>query len=242
MINQVYHVVQQLLNKNGYGLLTPTRFVYFAGASQLEVIEEVLGDYRIKKRDAARHDSVDELSLYDAIIELFADNQLLSREDESDVVQKYHIMPDDYMRWNHANVDGVDITKVPARGKATFNKSYFLAPSTSAPVCYIEGQKLYVLPDSIGIISDSGTPVAYDEVELHYYRYPKTPNWTFTMVGDTPVFNPDSSLYQDFEVPQSLFNRLVVSILKMSGLHIRDESVIQTAYNEAQEDFQKRNR
>jgi hypothetical protein len=60
--------------------------------------------------------------------------------------------------------------------------------------------------------------------------------------GKTPVFNPDSELYQDFEVPQSLFNRLVTNILGMVSVKLRDDFVAQVAANQDETDFTKRNR
>jgi|SRR5690606_2223600 len=242
MINEVYIVVQELLNKNGYGLLTPTRFVAFAESAQLRVLEEALDEYRIKKRDAARYDAPDTLNSLEAIIEIFAARTMLSRETPSGVM-KYHTLPSDYMRWGSANIDGVELVKQPSKTKAALERSYFISPTDSAPFCYIEGNKLYALPDTIGAIKDGNNYIAYDEIELVYYRYPKKPNWTYVMIdGKTPVFNPDSELYQDFEVPQSLFNRLVTNILGMVSVKLRDDFVAQVAANQDETDFTKRNR
>lgn len=238
MIDSVYNVVQEVLNKNGYGLLTPTRFVYFAESAQLEVFEDVLHEMRIIKRNTERVDSTDTLGLYEAVLEIFSENAILSREDNEGNVQPYHIMPDDYMRWGSAMVDDKPITKIDGEQRPAL-KNYFINPSLSTPFAYIEGHKMYVLPETIGVISDNGTLIPYDEVELHYYRYPKKPNWTYETVMGKPVFNPDSELYQDFELPQSMFNPLVIKILSLAGVHMRSESIFQYAENADQKNYQK---
>lgn len=240
MINEVYTVVQEILNKNGYGLLTPARFVSFAEAAQLKVLDESIDEYRRAKRTAARYDAPDTLGLLEAVIEIFSDTALLSRDDGT-TVQNYHTLPSDYMRWGNASVDNVEIVKVPARQKASLERGMFVNPNTTTPFCYIEGQKLYVLPLSIGAIYDGTTPIALDEVQLQYYRYPAKPNWTYTMVGNQPIFNPGSELYQDFELPYSMMNKLIVEIAAFAGVHIRDEFVMQYASGKEKMDFDKRN-
>ena len=237
MINEVYNVVQEILNKNGYGLLTPTRFVHFAESAQLKVVGETIDDYRVAKRNAARYDASDVLNTMEAIIEIFADREMLSREVDGELAE-YHLMPSDYMRWGSANVDDVEIVKLPSRMKAAVNRNYYVNPVESEPVCFIEGNRLYVYPQSIGVIDS--TPV--DEVELHYYRYPKKPNWTYEMVGKTPVFDSGSEFYQDFEVPASLFNKLVLNISALAGVHLKDADVVQYSFNSAEEMYRKENR
>lgn len=237
MVNEVYNVVQEILNKNGYGLLTPTRFVHFAESAQLKVVGETIDDYRVAKRNAARYDASDVLNTMEAIIEIFADRKMLTSRLSGGVVE-YHLMPDDYMRWGSANVDNVEIVKLPSRMKAAVNRNYYVNPVESEPVCFVEGTRLYVYPLSIGAIGG----VAVSEVELHYYRYPRKPNWTYEMVGKTPVFDMGSEFYQDFEVPASLFNRLVLNISALAGVHLKDADVVQYSFNSAEEMYRKENR
>lgn len=242
MINAVYNVVQELLNKNGYGLLTPTRFVYFAEAAQLKVLNDAIEEFIQKKRNAARYDSPETLDTLDALIEVFATSDTLSRDIDG-TVQLYHALPDDYMRWGSASLDdNTEIAKQEGKYKARLERNRFVTPSLSTPFCHIEGKKMFVYPTSIGVINDNGTLIPWDEVTLHYYRYPKTPNWTYQTVFGKPVFNPDSDLYQDFELPSSMMDRLIVEIAEMAGVHVKEETIIQYVSAAKNEDMQKSNR
>jgi len=242
MIDTVYNVVQELLNKNGYGLLTPARFVHFAESAQLKVLNDVIEEYIQEKRNTARYDSPESLDTLHAVIEIFATSKLLSRDIEGNVMD-YHLLPDDYMRWGSANLDdNTEIIKIDSKNKAKLSRNRFVYPSLSTPYCYIEGNKLYVWPDSIGVIKDDNELIPCDEVILHYYRYPAKPNWTYIMVGNKPVFNIDSELYQDFELPKSMMNRLIYEIAQMAGVHLKDETILQYTANVKNEDFQKSSR
>jgi len=239
MINSVYTVVQQALNKNGYGFLTPTRFVYFAEAAQLRVIDETVDELRMAKRNFSRYSTPETLQSMEAVVERFAENKTLTREVDG-VLKDYHELPSDYFRWGSADIGDVDIVKIDAKEKALLNRSYFATPSESEPYCYIEGTKLYALPVTIGAIHDGTEYYAYDEIELHYYRYPVKPNWTYKTILGKPVFDSTSSLYQDFEVPQSCFNKLVTYILELSGVSLREELPLQYATNREETDYKKK--
>ena len=93
----------------------------------------------------------------------------------------------------------------------------------------------------MGVIRDGNTDVAIDEVELTYYRYPKKPKWTYVTVSGKSIFNPSDSALQDFELPYSAYNRLVVGILGKAGVHVRDADVVQYAASEENKDYQKDN-
>lgn len=239
MINEVYNVVQELLNKNGYGLLSPTRFTSFAKSAQLKVLSDTVDAYRKNRRDGGRYDAPDTLNTLEAVLEQFASSEILSRQGPT-LIGDYHIMPKDYMRWESASVDNVEIVKLPNRQKAAVNRNYYVRPTEGEPVCFLEGNKLTVYPLTIGVIEKGNVKYACDEVELQYYRYPKTPNWTYSIEGGRPIFRPDKHGYQDFEVPESLFNSLVVNIASMAGVHLKDEDVVQYAMNADQIDFNKK--
>ena len=239
MINDIYNVVQELLNKNGYGLLSPTRFVSFAKSAQLKVLSDTIDAYRETRRTGGRYDAPDTLSTLEAVLDVFADSEVLTRK-VGNSIENYHMLPKDYMRWENASVDNIEVVKLPNRHKAAINRSYYVTPTEKEPVCFIEGKRLTVYPQTIGVIVKDGLKHACDEVELQYYRYPKSPNWTYSIEGGRPMFRPDKPGYQDFEVPESLFNELVVNIAAMAGQHLKDEELVKYAMSAEQLDFNKK--
>jgi hypothetical protein len=62
-----------------------------------------------------------------------------------------------------------------------------------------------------------------------YFRNPKDPNWTYEMVGGSPLFNQSKQGFQDFEVGFEDKFKLIVKILKYSGLNIREADIVGAA-------------
>jgi hypothetical protein len=240
MVNEVYTQVQNLLNTNGYGILSPTRFVNMAILAQNRVLGDVIDEFDRAKAELYVKGMGDRLSVLQAAIDLFTESTTLSR-DNGGSISLHHALPDNFMRWGNASVNNLPIERVDARLKHAMRRNYLLEPTELEPKCYIEGNKLYVLPESIGIIDYNNVPIACNEVELVYYRYPVEPNWTYVMVGGEPMFNPSDSNYQDFELPPSMFHRLVYDILGQAGLHLRDEQVQAYSNVETRTEFQKDN-
>jgi len=241
MIDQVYRLAQEILNKNGRGIISPARFLSVASNAQTKIICNAIDEYVQAKRSKDVILSDEKLRLMQDVIDKFSETKELTRV-ESGAVKEYHVMPTDYMMWGRCTVDDTEITKVLSRDKSVIKRNYFVSPSDSEPVCYLEGHKLYILPTTIGVIRDGNTDVAYDEVELSYYRYPKAPNWTYVTVSGKSVFNPSDPNYQDFEIPESLQNRLVIEVLKDFGMHIRDEAMFQYTNTEDNKEYQRDNR
>lgn len=79
-----------------------------------------------------------------------------------------------------------------------------------------------------------------DPIELFYVRYPRTPNWTYSAITNgEPIFNINDPSYQDFEVADSEFYKLVNKICQYCGVQIREAEVVQ--YMAGQEQISEAN-
>lgn len=68
----------------------------------------------------------------------------------------------------------------------------------------------------------------YGAVKADYFRYPKTPKWTYsTLASGEPVFDQSQPDYQDFELPKEDEYKLVTKILEYCGIVIREIPVSQ---------------
>lgn len=224
MINDIFNLSQELLNKNGYGILSPIRFMLFAKQSQLKLLMNAIDRYKREKNRKDIGSYSDSLRVLEALIDKFRTSKMLTRFDGS--LKEFHILPDDYMAFDVATVGkDIDITEIEASRSGMLLRSKILTASEKQPFGYVEGHRLYVLPETIGIINDGGLKIRYDEVFLRYIRYPKNPVWTYQLVDGKPIFNISDPNYQDFELPESMFDSLVTDILSQAGLHIRDEFI-----------------
>jgi hypothetical protein len=66
-----------------------------------------------------------------------------------------------------------------------------------------------------------------DNVQLVYFRTPKDPNWTYSVINDNPVFNSSLPGYQDLEIGFDDKFEIIMKILKYAGLNIREADIIQ---------------
>jgi len=109
--------------------------------------------------------------------------------------------------------------------------SIYTSPSLTYP-SYTSGEELLSLyPTSIGNVG---------MVTAQYYRYPKTPMWTYqTLSSGEPVFDQSLSDYQDFELPLDDESNLIMKILQYAGVSIREADVYKFAQDETLEENQQ---
>jgi hypothetical protein len=105
-------------------------------------------------------------------------------------------------------------------GKITMlNASSLTKPTEFYPSYTLEGQTIKIYPSTI---NDKG------QVQAVYFRYPKTPKWTYiTLVSGEPAFDQSQPDYQDFELPNEDGYKLVTKILEYCGIEIREFEVSQ---------------
>ena len=116
-------------------------------------------------------------------------------------------------------------------GKITMlNASSLTSPTEFYPSYTLEEETIKLFPDTID---------AKGKVECVYFRYPKTPKWTYiTLVSGEPAFDQSQPDYQDFELPFSDNYILVMKILQYCGISIRETEVAQFGMVQEQQNNQ----
>ena len=132
-------------------------------------------------------------------------------------------LPSDWYLINVIYYNGNEVQHVEQQKLNYLLNSNLTAPTTRYPYYVMHGNHVNVYPSTIS------TPI-----ELYYIRYPKTPNWTYNMVGDMAIFNGSDPQYQDFEIAESEFYKIVTKILQYGGVQIREAEVVQYASNQEQ--------
>ena len=75
-----------------------------------------------------------------------------------------------------------------------------------------------------------------------YVRYPKDPKWTYFSIGvsdSEPIFDPNATDYQDFELPDADEPDLILKILQYAGVSIRELDVYKVAQQEEEQETQE---
>lgn len=142
----------------------------------------------------------------------------------------WHTKPDDLYSEMSLIYNGKTVEYIPTYKKPYLEATSFAKPSDLYPAYSVSNEKWYMNPVTLT-----------DDMNLVYIRKPKDPKWTYTTVGENPVHNPSAIDFQDFELGPDDETKLVLEILKLSGLTIREADITQAASGIDQQQFQKEN-
>lgn len=236
MIDDIYKVIEIIANKNNYGIITPARFNRLCKDAQLKILSETPNDLRrsvnrYNTQRSASKGTQQGINQVKYILDIFINKTILRREVSASApsgFSDYFVLPDDihYIDsiWFKNNVE---IEEVDKRLSGYVKGSRMVSPTEEYPMYENVAHKIYVYPTSIGLDSTSGTLT--NDVHMMYQRLPKDPHWTYITVDGQAVFNASDSSYQDFELPESVFDRIVIEIAELIGIHLREQEIEQYA-------------
>ena len=234
MLDRVYQTVLTLLSKDLQGNVTPVEFNRLAKLAQDEIFR---GYFEDENRDKNRQNKGLTNRGYSNLS--FNQRQRIQPFKEGEIVLASGLFPTGnsfdlptnlYMLEDNgvSTTDGILIEEVPSNSIVTLRNTS-VAPSATYPVYESYNTGITVSPNTI--IS----------IDVRYIRKPLDPNWTYTVVGNNPLFNPASVDYQDFELTESEFTNLVVKMLGYFGVTIREADVIQVSETLDNKTMQKDN-
>lgn len=233
MINNVRNTVLTILSKDNRGYLTPAEFNLLADQAQKEIFENYFYQYStaLAKQNTRLHGSgYSDIPLrMSEVIDLFmVPGEALVYDSLTDLFST----PASYYKIeNIVYNDVTEVDYVTKQSARMLNSSKMTKPSVTFPVYTLDGNGIKVYPDTIT-----------SNISADYIRYPKTPKWTWvSLSGGEPVFNQSALDYQDFELPLSDENNLIVKILQYAGLTIRETEIVQAAKAEEIQDKQEKN-
>ncbi len=252
MINKVRETVLSILNKNNYGYLSPLDFNLYAKQAQLELFEDYFYDFNTQiNRENARTSGTEYADItrqLSEVMDTFTQYTPLSRVVNS---EQTFILPQDW--YTFVDVvwlqicEGPPTTIIEEQAERVSEgslyrllKSNLTAPSKEFPAYVFtqQGRPIPVGPGDATYGNLGNQITLYPEpasgcdlgCRLTYIRYPKDPNWTSsTLPSGEAFFNSSVATYQDFELPSSDENDLIMKILQYAGLSIREAAVTQFA-------------
>jgi hypothetical protein len=210
-----------ILNKDNNGYITPEEFNSFAKQAQLEIFTQYFFDFKNSKVSDYKGEYTsgysDITKQIDQTIDYFSENVPLVYSS----VNQTFAMPTDWfllnaLYYNQKQVEHADQLKV-----YNLLSSNLTAPNELYPAYVLQGNMLKIYPLTI-----------VNGVETYYVRYPYDPKWTYTVVNGSPLFNQSATDYQDFELTQSDFPKLVIKICEYAGTSIREQEVVANAKQE----------
>jgi hypothetical protein len=219
MINSVRNTVMSILNKDNNGYITPEEFNSFAKQAQLEIFTQYIVDF--KKSKLADFKGMETSGYSDVTKQIDQTIDYFSKNVPLDYVDGKFTMPTDWFLMNVLYYNQKEVEHVDQRQVYKLLQSNLTAPNELYPAYVMQGDSMTIYPDTI-----------VDNVETYYVRYPYDPKWTYTVVNGSPLFNQSATDYQDFELTNADFAKLVVKICEYAGTSIREQEVVASAKQE----------
>lgn len=219
MINRVRNTVLSVLNKENQGYITPVQYNYYAKQAQTEIFVEIFKEYsdtvNKRNRGLVRTGHSNKLRQLETVIAIFSTESPLTYSVVTELFSKPSDVFDPSVLYLEAT--GVHIDLVSNLEAKRLNRTLDCAPSLTYP---------------IGVDMDGGYKIYPDTitagVTMNYVRYPTDPNWTYLgLSGGEPLFNQSATDYQDFELPDRYEYDLCVRILKLCGVEISKDEIVQ---------------
>ena len=101
------------------------------------------------------------------------------------------------------------------------------------------GGPYYTRSNAAGVPSLRIFPAPANEVLISYIKKPRTPSWTYVIVGGINAAFNSGGGFVDFQLHDSEENELVIKILQLAGVAIKDPGLVQAAAQEEMKNVQQ---
>lgn len=233
MIDQVFKVVQVLVNKENNGYLTPVELNLLAKQAQERILSNYFGDENFSKNKRNRG----VVNRGYANLDLIVRQKISKFSEELDILGTNGVfnMPRDLRFIEDDGVYSLIGDETPYTEDAVITEEErsrigFVLKSDAKPTKVFPVYTLY--NNSIKVY-----PSTINRIRLKYVRHPKDPNWTYRVILGKEVFDMSNANYQDFELNESEFSNIVIAMLSLCGIVVRENNVIEVA--ESLKDKQK---
>ena len=230
-IDTVYQTVLALANKEQRGYITPQEFNLFATQAQMGIFEQYFYDLnqflRMPGNNTSHSDMVDlleeKISLFEQTNAVVGNGSQLP----ANLYKLQNVMWKDVLQNIKYNAEYIDSkTWQQMRGTS-------LIKPTDKNLIYTRNAY------GISVVGVSGKS---SEVTCDYIKAPQNPNWTYVVVDQKALYNPNATDHHDFELHHSEQTELVTRILSLAGITLKDQSLYQMASNEESKQIQQQKR
>ena len=230
-IDTVYQTVLALANKEQRGYITPQEFNLFATQAQMSIFEQYFYDLnqflRLPGNNTSHSDMVD---LLEEKISLFEQTNAVVGNGTQLPVNLYKLQ----------NVQWKDILKnIKYNAEYVDSKTWqqmrgvSLVKPTDKNLIYTRNAH------GISVVGEDGKS---SDVTCDYIKAPSNPNWTYVVVDQKALYNPNAVDHHDFELHHSEQTELVTRILGLAGITLKDQSLYQISSNEESKQIQQQKR
>tara|TARA_Y100001973_G_scaffold1378_3_gene1947 strand:- start:10247 stop:10924 length:678 start_codon:yes stop_codon:yes gene_type:complete len=209
-IDTVYQKVLALANKEQRGYITPQEFNLFADHAQAEIFEHYF--YELEQRMRAHGNSEEYSDTIDNLQEKISIFERTSANNNTPVN-----IPDSVYRLGSVFYGDIEVQQIQRNELGYINNSPLLKPRLVRGSCYYirQGNQIRVYPSGI------------EQVTYTYVERPSKPQWAYTVINGNAMYLPTNS--RDFTLHASEETELVYKILRLAGVAIQKQDIVQTA-------------
>ena len=208
-IDTVYQKVLALANKEQRGYITPQEFNLFADQAQMEIFEQYF--YDLDQRFRVNSNSDEYANARDNIQEKITRFETNNTGNGSIVAANVY-------RLGSIRIGGVgesrEVEEVQQRDLMYILQGPLTKPTSKRPIYVRRSSSITVYPENV-------------DFTYTYIRRPSKPNWNYVIVNNKPLYNAGTSM--DFELHAAEEPELVYKILKLAGINIKQQEVVQVA-------------
>jgi hypothetical protein len=147
------------------------------------------------------------------------------------------VIPDEVYRLSEMRVGGFPIEILPTKEFNMVRESPLTAPTARRPIARRDFRGLTIKG---GVPNNGFILPSTHNLNASYIRKPKNPKWTYVIINEKALWNPDAPDKQDFELNPEEQSSLVVKILKFAGVSIEDYNLAQSAGQEEIKNIQQK--
>jgi len=223
-IDTVYQRVLVLANKEQRGYITPQEFNLLANQAQMEVFEQYFYDINQFNRVAGNMQEYSDMLavLYEkiAIFEVEQDDAWMAIN--MPVTNNIMSIPRDVIhKLGTVRVGGNQVEIVNSKDFHAARFNPLTVPTKERPMGYASTLGL-----TVGTARGSfARPGENKNMSVSYTMRPPTAQWAYVIINDKPLYNDNISV--DFELHGSEETELVYKILKLAGINLKAQDVVQ---------------
>ena len=232
-INTIYQRVLALANKEQRGYITPQEFNLLANQAQMEIFEQYFYDIeQWGRRPGNEYEYSDmvsniqeKIAKFQVIDSSFSPSSGVNLDLSQNDIYKLGAIKVSYGHAvNHleysiaerVTASEINLYEQSELTKGTFKKPYYVLQTGS----FTNNQL------AANFYPDAGPNTQF---LVSYVRPPSSVQWGYVVVLKKALFDPDTTKTTHFELHQSESNELVYKILKLAGVVIQKNDIVQVA-------------
>lgn len=234
-IDRIYKTVLTLTNSDIRGNVKPSDALYAIYDVVNEIIEEYFADLnRALNRENRGMMNGGLENIPDRLREKI--NHFLVDDTALTYSAGYFALPEDYRYIDtvvYEDADG-NISQIEfCKSKREFqNISNYVdtTPSATYPIGYKTEERIKIAPSTI-----------QSDVTISYLRNPLVAKWTYQLIDNVEVYDPDADDHQDIDLHSSEEHNVILRTLNRFGINLKEQDLMGITQNKEAQDFNQEN-